>query len=240
MTPPDWSYCGDHKDDWGIVYIQGKNGLFANMDIDCDGQSLQPNSGRCGHNPTDQSVTAMRDALQAYQVAGVSDLNTYVHPYVVFGNSGTNPHNVVFDPQSTCGIWGDTNGGERDASFVGEASLAAGELTFGVGAVNGTTSHDPNDVLYIAMTGAAAVPGKTGASWNATTKEQFAASINAQCLKVAARVQPDAACSWAGHCAGASCSSNDDCGDSLVCTGGKCGKKSKSRRFGSRDGHFFG
>lgn len=82
------------------MYIQGKNGLFANMDIDCDGQSLQPNSGRCGHNPTDQSVTAMRDALQAYQVAGITDLNTYIHPYVVFGNSGTNPHNVVFDPQS--------------------------------------------------------------------------------------------------------------------------------------------
>lgn len=109
---------------------------------------------------------------------------------------------TILQNYQTCGIWGDTNGGERDASFVGEASLAAGELTFGVGAVNGTKSHDPNDVLYIAMTGAAAVPGKTGASWNATTKEQFAASINAQCLKVAARVQPDAACSWAGHCAG--------------------------------------
>lgn len=31
-----------------------------------------------------------------------------------------------------------------------------------------------------------------------------------------------ASCSWAGHCLGASCSSDDDCADALVCTAGKC------------------
>ncbi|KAF7533015.1 hypothetical protein G7054_g7435 [Neopestalotiopsis clavispora] len=218
--PPDWSYCGDHKDDWGIIYIQGKNGLFANMDIDCDGVSRQPNSGRCGVNPTDQGVTAMRDTIRGYAITGLTDLDTYVHPYVVFGNSGTNPHNVPFEPRDvgvlplsimliTCGIWGDTNGGERDASYVGEASLAAGELTFG-NAVNGTVSHEPNDVLYIAFTGSTAVPGRGGAAWAATTKENFAASIYQQCLNVAARIQPSAGgggtgdCSWTGHCAGQS------------------------------------
>ncbi|KAL7902894.1 hypothetical protein HDV63DRAFT_362565 [Trichoderma sp. SZMC 28014] len=29
-------------------------------------------------------------------------------------------------------------------------------------------------------------------------------------------------CSWAGHCLGASCSTDDDCSDALVCTNGKC------------------
>jgi hypothetical protein len=91
---------------------------------------------------------------------------------------------------------------------VGEASLAAGELTFG-SAVNGTVSHEPNDVLYIAFTGSTAVPGRGGAAWAATTKENFAASIYQQCLSVAARIQPGAwggtgDCSWAGHCAGQS------------------------------------
>lgn len=69
------------------------------MDIDCDGVSRQPNSGRCGVNPTDQSVTAMRDTIRGYAITGLTDLDTYVHPYVVFGNSGTNPHNVPFEPR---------------------------------------------------------------------------------------------------------------------------------------------
>ncbi|KAK0756450.1 hypothetical protein N5P37_011103 [Trichoderma harzianum] len=30
-------------------------------------------------------------------------------------------------------------------------------------------------------------------------------------------------CSWAGHCAGASCGSDDDCSDSLTCNSGVCG-----------------
>jgi hypothetical protein len=30
-------------------------------------------------------------------------------------------------------------------------------------------------------------------------------------------------CSWAGHCAGASCKSNDDCSDVLECKKGRCG-----------------
>ncbi|RAH79734.1 hypothetical protein BO86DRAFT_401546 [Aspergillus japonicus CBS 114.51] len=29
-------------------------------------------------------------------------------------------------------------------------------------------------------------------------------------------------CSWEGHCAGASCATEDDCSDELVCTAGKC------------------
>jgi hypothetical protein len=39
---------------------------------------------------------------------------------------------------------------------------------------------------------------------------------------------PPATCSWAGHCQGASCSSDDDCSDSLVCASGKCNADSGS------------
>ncbi|KAH8677870.1 chitosanase [Xylariales sp. PMI_506] len=225
--PPDWSYCGDHLSDYGIIYIQGEHGLFANMDIDCDGISREPNNGRCGHNPSDQDVTAMRDTLESYDIPGVTDLDTYVHAYIVFGNSGEQPGNVDFDPhlygvedlsivfvvtptELICGIWGDTNGGERNASFVGEASLAMGELAFG-NSVNGTVSHNRNDVLYIAFTGPGAVPGKGGADWAATTKEDFAASIAEQCRALEARIGATGAggppgtgqtCLWPNHCAG--------------------------------------
>ncbi|KAL6875924.1 hypothetical protein HDV57DRAFT_510708 [Trichoderma longibrachiatum] len=34
---------------------------------------------------------------------------------------------------------------------------------------------------------------------------------------------PSGGCSWAGHCAGASCSSDNDCSDDLTCNGGVCG-----------------
>jgi hypothetical protein len=33
-------------------------------------------------------------------------------------------------------------------------------------------------------------------------------------------------CSWAGHCAGASCGSDDDCSDDLTCNSGVCGSSS--------------
>lgn len=118
-----------------------------------------------------------------------------------------------------CGIWGDTNGGERDASFVGEAALATGQLAFGRDAVNGTESHEPNDVLYVAFTGPDAVPGPGGAGWDAAAPEDFERSVRARCLRVAARIGPARGgnggeggsgggggggqdCEWEGHCEG--------------------------------------
>lgn len=93
-----------------------------------------------------------------------------------------------------------------------------GELTFGY-EVNGSMSHEPNDVLYIAFAGDDAVPGKYGADWAAKSKEDFAASIHHQCMRLVTRIQPQpygggggggggdggssgGACSWKGHCAG--------------------------------------
>ena len=148
------------------------------------------------------------------------------------------------------GIWGDTNGDDGPA-VVGEASLATGTLCYG-DSVNGNSGHDATDVLYVAFTGAEAVPGKSGAKWNAQSAAEFEASIAALGDSLVARLSggngtgtapvssgPTSAgttlatsakptstggtCSWAGHCAGAACSSDDDCSDDLTCRAHTCG-----------------
>lgn len=58
------------------------------MDIDCDGiQNGPADDGRCssGLSPDYQDTTAFQHTIEQYDV-GISDLNTYVHPYVVLGN----------------------------------------------------------------------------------------------------------------------------------------------------------
>ena len=62
-----------------------------------------------------------------------------------------------------------------------------GELLFGNN-VNGTTSHEPNDVMYIAFTGSEAVPGAKGAAWAADTKGEFVSSINGLCDELIKRI----------------------------------------------------
>jgi hypothetical protein len=37
--------------------------------------------------------------------------------------------------------------------------------------------HGEKDVLYIGFTGEGAVPGKTGAAWAATSRDEFSGSI---------------------------------------------------------------
>lgn len=70
-------------------------------------------------------------------------------------------------------VWGDTNGG----TLVGEASMALGDLCFPNENLSGDNGHDSFDVMYIAFQGAGAVPGKTGAAWNAQNSRQFEDSI---------------------------------------------------------------
>jgi chitosanase len=61
------------------------------MDIDCDG--ADHTAGDCSNDPSGQGITAFKDTVSKY---GISDLNTNIHPYVVFGNSDDSPE---FDPQ---------------------------------------------------------------------------------------------------------------------------------------------
>ncbi|KAL2157131.1 hypothetical protein VTH06DRAFT_6419 [Thermothelomyces fergusii] len=87
----DFAYCGDYLDSAGILYIQGRSGALANLDVDCDGASGGPSDdGRCRRelSPDLQNVTSFGGVLAGYgRRAGIAELNPYVHPYVVFGNA---------------------------------------------------------------------------------------------------------------------------------------------------------
>ncbi|KAL7952688.1 chitosanase [Trichoderma compactum] len=175
------SYCGDLA---GAIFLKGSSGNYDNLDIDCDGANNS--AGACANDPSGQSETAFKDTVRTF---GISDLDANIHPYVVFGNSGSSPS---FNPQSSgmqplsvmavvCnnqvfyGIWGDTNGG----TSTGEASLALGKLCFPNEGLSGDNGHDPKDVLFIGFTGSGAVPGKSGANWAAKNTNDFENSIKA-------------------------------------------------------------
>ncbi|KAI8958115.1 glycoside hydrolase family 75 protein [Daldinia sp. FL1419] len=188
-----FAYCGDHLEDSGVIYIQGGNSQFANMDIDCDGTQGGPaDDGRCGNSDDTQSITSFADTVKGYG-KGVEDLDAKIHPYVVFGNVGSKPGFTSFDPQEhgieplsvmavVCGdkliygVWGDENGDDGEKSVVGEASISLATACFGKG-MTGNNGHDENDVLYIAFTGKDAVPGKNGAKWDAQNYKEFESSI---------------------------------------------------------------
>ncbi|KAG5971278.1 hypothetical protein E4U55_001287 [Claviceps digitariae] len=237
----NFDYCADHLQDNHIIYIQGKQGSLANMDIDCDGIQHGPaDDGRCGSSSDTQSVTSFADLLRSYRT-GQRDLDANAHPYVVFGNAGSRPGYANFDPRKygveplsvmavVCnnkliyGVWGDKNGDDGPQAMVGEASIALATACFGRG-INGNAGHDGNDVLYLAFTGKDAVPGAKGAQWNAQKYDVFEASITALGDKLIERIGgKSGGCSWEGHCEGAACGSENDCSDDLVCSNGKCAK----------------
>ncbi|KAH7419646.1 glycoside hydrolase family 75 protein [Cadophora sp. MPI-SDFR-AT-0126] len=190
--PNTFSYCGDHLSE-GVIYLQGTGGALADMDIDCDGIQHGPaDDGRCDSSEDTQSHTSFEDTVASYN-KGVSGLDAFIHPYVVFGNVGTNPGFVNYDPRKdgvrelslmavVCGgkmfygIWGDENGDDGPRAVIGEASISMATLCYGT-TVNGNNGHDETDVLYLAFTGADAVPGANGAKWNAKNAVEFEASL---------------------------------------------------------------
>ncbi|KAI1381117.1 glycoside hydrolase family 75 protein [Hypoxylon crocopeplum] len=187
-----FTYCGDHIDDYGIIYLQGANGKLANMDIDCDGLIDKNDDGRCGNAHSTQSTTSMKRYVAAYS-NGVPDLNPFVHDYVVFGNTGDKPGWVTFDPREygmqplsvmavVCngkliyGIWGDTNGDDGVNARVGEASISIATLCFGTD-MDGEVGYDNENILYIGFTGNNTVPG-TSVNWGAADQNEFQSSIS--------------------------------------------------------------
>ena len=158
-----------------------------------------------------------------------------------FQQATDNPHKIY-------GIWGDENGDDGDKPMVGEASISMATACFGT-SMTGNNGHDETDVLYIAFPGTDAVPGASGANWGATSWSAFETSIEALGNKLIARIGGGSAasssssttskatttkttsaapttstvtCAWAGHCLGASCTTNDDCSDPWGCVSGKC------------------
>ncbi|KAF5019975.1 hypothetical protein F66182_8006 [Fusarium sp. NRRL 66182] len=209
-------YCGDHLDDYNVIYLQGTQGRLVNMDVDCDGvQGSSADDGRCGSSGDTQSVTSFQDQVQSYG-AGQKDLDANVHPYVVFGNVGSKKNWPTFDApkhginplsiiavvcgdQMFYGIWGDENGDDGEEAMVGEASISLATACFG-DSINGNNGHDDNDVLYIAFPGSDAVPGEDGADWTADNFQDFEESLGSVGDKLIERIQDtsSASCLWLG------------------------------------------
>lgn len=234
----DFSYCGDHITDYNVVYIQGKKGQLANMDIDCDGiQGSAADDGRCGSSSDTQSQTSFMDTVNEYD-SKVKDLDANIHPYVVFGNTGKRKNYTNFDPTKygieplsvmavVCnkkliyGVWGDENGDDGPEAMVGEVSISLATACFGK-SMNGDNGHDENDVLYIAFPGSDAVPGKK-ADWAAKNYTQFEDSITALGDKLVERIKTNSSNCTGSYCEGpASCYSNSDCSYGLICSYSKC------------------
>ncbi|KAI0845260.1 glycoside hydrolase family 75 protein [Daldinia vernicosa] len=187
----NFTYCGDHIQDYGIIYLQGSGGKLANMDIACDGLIGKNDDGRCDNARSRKNETAMKRHVSRYS-HGVPDLNPFIHNYVVFGNTGVKPGWVTFEPRAydirplsimavVCnnkliyGIWGDTNGDDGVNPRVGEASISVATLCFGHD-VDGEVGFDEQKILYIGFVGPEAVPGPR-AYWKAADENEFQASI---------------------------------------------------------------
>ncbi|KAK4152698.1 endo-chitosanase [Chaetomidium leptoderma] len=207
--PNTFSYCGDQLSSSGVIFLQGRDGALANMDVDCDGVAGAADDGRCRYSlsPDVQNVTTFRDLVAGYN-KGVKDLNPYVHPYVVFGNApGTRGRSGwrAFDPTEhgmrplsvmavVCpnrkvvyGIWGDTNGDDGSKPMVGEASLSLVTACGGPG-VTGDNGIDEDAALFVGFTGDEAVPGPDGADWAAKDFDTFERSIEALGDRLVGRV----------------------------------------------------
>nr|WNZ75288.1 hypothetical protein [Trichoderma harzianum] len=228
-------FCGDIPN---AIFLKGSNGNYDNMDVDCDG--ADDKAGDCSNDPTGFGETAFKDTVQSY---GISDLNANIHPYVVvneppffdaqhFGLKPLSVMAIVCNNQVWYGVWGDTN----TEPTTGEASISLAQLCYPNDHLTGDNGHGPKDVLYIGFLDPTAVPGKNGAKWNANNVSDFEASIKALGDRLVSGLgtnnggggttPPPPTCSWEGHCAGASCGSDDDCSDDLTCNSGVCGSSS--------------
>ncbi|TGZ83149.1 fungal chitosanase [Ascodesmis nigricans] len=183
----NWGY-GFCDDTPGAIYVSGEKHL-ADMDIDCDGAA---NCGSLKKNSDFQPETAFDDTLAelGYAIPGKS-LNASVIPYAVLGTcdvpvaknkkeKGPVPElgvvAVVCGDKLRYAVFGDTNGCDDD-NFTGEASIALARMCFPDEGLDGDNGHTDHDVLYLAFTSEKAVPGPSGAKWDAKTPEEFEASI---------------------------------------------------------------
>lgn len=71
--------------------------------------------------------------------------------------------------------------------MVGEASISLATLCFG-DSMNGNYGYSDLDVLYIAFTGPDAVPGASGAAWNADNVSKFESSLQSLGNQLVSRI----------------------------------------------------
>ncbi|KAI1631641.1 fungal chitosanase of glycosyl hydrolase group 75-domain-containing protein [Biscogniauxia mediterranea] len=206
-TSPDsnedtFGYCADFYQSYGIMYIQGMQRHLADMDVTCKGLHGGPaDDGRC-NSPSPPGSTSFSQKVASYKKS-IPDLSPYIHPYVVFGNSGTTrpfePRQYGIEPLSVMavvcngkliyGLWGDERHDSGARALVGEASLALATACYG-DAMSAGHGHPGTDVLYIGFNGTEAVPGRDGAKWDAKSYGEFEASIEGLGDKLIERITP--------------------------------------------------
>ncbi|KAF3388302.1 Endo-chitosanase C [Penicillium rolfsii] len=211
----------------------------ADMDVDCDGLDY-----KCKGNPDGQPQTNF-GALAAYEVPFfvIPDKFGTTYANILPGN---NIGAVICNGKMFYGIYGDTDG--DTPQVIGEASWLMARTCFPNDDLNGNSGHGSVDVTYILFTGNDAVLPSSALNKNYVTNFTTLRSMGdklitalAKNLGLASGGGPGTTlttkvsstktttssgstntCSWAGHCAGASCSSDNDCSDVLVCKNGKC------------------
>ncbi|KAL2784817.1 fungal chitosanase of glycosyl hydrolase group 75-domain-containing protein [Aspergillus keveii] len=180
---PLWSYCQRHTSN-SAIYLRGP--------VICSRiWTLTKEKPRCEWKWDWHSRHALH-RLSKHPTANLLPLNATIHPYIVLGNTGSQPWYRTFDPRTAdisplsivavvCnnaliyGIWGDVSG-DDGLPLVGEASLALATACFG-GGVNGGNGWDGADVLYFAFKGDSAVPGPEGAKWDTRDYAELERSI---------------------------------------------------------------
>ncbi|KAJ5453105.1 Fungal chitosanase [Penicillium cf. griseofulvum] len=209
----------------------------ADMDVDCDGIDHT-----CVGNPDGQPQTNF-GALAAYEVPFIVIPDTFGNTYekVLEGN---NIGAVICDGKMFYGIFGDTDGDNPEV--IGEASWLMARTCFPNDDLNGNRGHEQADVTYILFTGSDSVLPSSALNKNYVTNFTTLRSMGDKLMTALAKnlklgggggstptttLKPTTTsgtgptgepCEWEGHCAGASCSNENDCSGQLVCKSGKC------------------
>ncbi|KAJ5513243.1 Fungal chitosanase [Penicillium fimorum] len=208
----------------------------ADMDVDCDGLDYE-----CVGNPDGQPQTNF-GALAAYEVPFIVIPDTFAGAYET-ALEGNNIGAVICDGKMFYGIFGDTDG--DDPEVIGEASWLMARTCFPDDDLNGNSGHGDADVTYILFTGSDSILPSSALTKNYITNFTTLRSMGDKLMTALAKnlnlsggggsttttlkttttsstTPTGGSCSWAGHCAGASCSDENDCSDELVCKSGKC------------------
>ncbi|KAJ5087210.1 hypothetical protein N7456_010826 [Penicillium angulare] len=217
--------------DWSAFSTGAAFVWVADMDVDCDGLDY-----KCKGNPDGLPQTNF-GALAAYEVPWIVIPDKFGTTYenVLPGN---NIGAVICDGKMFYGIYGDSDG--DDPQVIGEASWLMARTCFPNDDLNGNSGHGDVDVTYILFTGKDAVLPSSALSNNYVTNFTTLRSMGDKLINSLVKSlglgsgSPSSStttttssgssptCSWSGHCAGASCSTENDCSDDLVCTKGKC------------------
>ena len=171
----------------------------------CFGDSI---NGNDGHDPADVLVLAFTgtDAVPGADGALWDAQN--VTAFIEF-----EPFDKLGD--TLVARIGGSSGGEGNET----ATSGGGNETTTAGGDSTTATTNPDPVTQSTDGGGS---GSTPSTTLVTSIKPADTSITASSDSASSTDSSDS-CAWAGHCAGTTCSSSDDCSGDLTCSDGRCG-----------------